>query len=109
MKFEVELAFEGVVDGLDELSDGGQQRLARAGCPVAVGGAQQLGAPGVPWCRPGVNEHRYGSVRFFRELAGGWRRYEPWITTLVDADTGCVIGVANGRDPAGVGTWPAAQ
>ncbi len=47
MAFQVQLAFEGVVDGLDELADGCQQRLPGAGCAVAVGGAQQLGAAGV--------------------------------------------------------------
>jgi transposase len=59
--------------------------------------------------RLGVDEHRYRSVRFFREPAGGWRRYEPWMTTLVDADTGRVLGVVDGRDSAGVGAWLAAR
>jgi transposase len=55
--------------------------------------------------RLGVDEHRYRSVRFFRDEHGGWRRHEPWMTTLVDADTGRVLGVVDGRDSAGVGTW----
>jgi transposase len=55
--------------------------------------------------RLGVDEHRYRSVRFFRDPTGGWRRYEPWMTTLVDADTGRVLGVVDGRDSAGVGAW----
>ena len=38
-----------------------------------------------------------------RAVAG--RRYEPWMTTLVEADTGRVLGVVDGRDSAGVGTW----
>jgi transposase len=59
--------------------------------------------------RLGVDEHRYRSVRFFRDPGGGWRRYEPWMTTLVDADTGRVLGVVDGRDSAGVGTWLAAR
>ncbi|MCF6744970.1 ISL3 family transposase [Blastococcus sp. KM273128] len=59
--------------------------------------------------RLGVDEHRYRSVRFFREADGGWRRYEPWMTTLVDADTGRVLGVVDGRDSAGVGAWLAAR
>jgi len=54
--------------------------------------------------RLGVDEHRYRSVRFFRDEHGGWRRYEPWMTTLVDAETGRVLGVVDGRDSAGVGT-----
>jgi transposase len=57
----------------------------------------------------GVDEHRYRSVRFFRDPGGGWRRYEPWMTTLVDADTGRVLGVVDGRDAAGVGVWLAAR
>ena len=59
--------------------------------------------------RLGVDEHRYRSVRFFRDEHGGWRRYEPWMTTLVDAETGRVLGVVDGRDSAGVGAWLAAR
>lgn len=59
--------------------------------------------------RLGVDEHRYRSVRFFREPDGAWRRYEPWMTTLVDTDTGRVLGVVDGRDSAGVGGWLAAR
>jgi transposase len=59
--------------------------------------------------RLGVDEHRYRSVRFFRDGTGGWRRYEPWMTTLVDTDTGRVLGVVDGRDSAGVGAWLAAR
>src|SRR3712207_7449218 len=62
-----------------------------------------------PVQRLGVDEHRYRSVRYFRDPAGGWRRYEPWITTLVDADTGRVLGVVDRRDSAGVGAWLAAR
>jgi transposase len=59
--------------------------------------------------RLGVDEHRYRSVRFFRDEHGGWARYEPWMTTLVDTDTGRVLGVVDGRDSAGVGAWLAAR
>ncbi|KGH44871.1 transposase [Modestobacter caceresii] len=59
--------------------------------------------------RLGIDEHRYRSVRFFREPDGAWRRYEPWMTTLVDTDTGRVLGVVDGRDSAGVGSWLAAR
>jgi transposase len=55
--------------------------------------------------RLGVDEHRYRAVRFLRDETGGWRRSEPWMTTLVDADTGRVLGVVDGRDSAGVGAW----
>jgi transposase len=63
----------------------------------------------VPVRRLGVDEHRYRSVRFFREPDGGWRRYEPWMTTLVDTDTGRVLGVVDGRNSAGVAGWLAAR
>jgi transposase len=59
--------------------------------------------------RLGVDEHRYRSVRFFRDENGGWCRSEPWMTTLVDADTGRVLGMVDGRDSAGVGAWLAAR
>jgi transposase len=59
--------------------------------------------------RLGVDEHRYRSVRFFRDGNGDWRRYEPWMTTLVDTDTGRVLGVVDGRDSAGVGAWLATR
>jgi len=55
--------------------------------------------------RLGVDEHRYRSVRFFRDPDGRWRRFEPWMTTFVDLDTGQVLGVVDGRDSAGVSAW----
>src|SRR3954465_13674719 len=72
--------------------------------------ADLIGDPGpIPVRRLGVYEHRYRSVRYFRDAHGGWRRCEPWMTTLVDADTGRVLGVVDGRDSAGVGAWLAAR
>jgi transposase len=72
--------------------------------------ADLIGDPDqTPVRRLGVDEHRYRQVRFFRDETGGWRRYEPWMTTLVDADTGRVLGVVDGRDSAGVGAWLAAR
>ena len=59
--------------------------------------------------RLGIDEHRYRSVRFFRDQAGGWHRYEPWMTTFVDTDTGRVLGVVDGRDSAGVVAWLGAR
>lgn len=59
--------------------------------------------------RLGIDEHRYRSVRFYREPTGAWRRYEPWMTTFVNAATGQVIGVVDGRDSAGVRAWLAAR
>ncbi|WP_250446581.1 ISL3 family transposase [Actinotalea sp. C106] len=63
----------------------------------------------VPVRRLGVDEHRYRSVKYFRRPDGTWRRFEPWMTTLVDLDTGRVLGVVDGRDSAGVGAWLAAR
>jgi transposase len=54
----------------------------------------------------GIDEHRYRSVRFFRDPATqAWKRYEPWMTTIVDLDTGQVLGIVDGRDSEGVGEW----
>lgn len=55
--------------------------------------------------RLGIDEHRYRSVRFFRDQSGAWRRYEPWMTTLVDLTTGQVLGVVQGRDSTAVVAW----
>ena len=55
--------------------------------------------------RLGIDEHRYRRVRWFRSPAGGWRRFEPWMSTVVDLPTGQVLGVIDGRDSATVGKW----
>ncbi|MGP9615385.1 transposase, partial [Brachybacterium sp. AOP42-B2-9] len=55
--------------------------------------------------RLGVDEHRYRSVRWFRTDEGAWRRFEPWMTTLVDLATGQVLGIVDGRDSRAVGDW----
>lgn len=55
--------------------------------------------------RLGIDEHRYRSVRWFRTDQGSWRRFELWMTTLVDLDTGQVLGIVDGRDSAAVGDW----
>jgi transposase len=59
--------------------------------------------------RLGIDEHRYRSVRYYREPDGSWRRFEPWMSTIVDADTGQVLGMVDGRDSRGVGRWLAAR
>lgn len=53
----------------------------------------------------GIDEHRYRRVRFFREPDGSWRRFEPWMSTFVDACDGAVLAVVDGRDSAAVGDW----
>ncbi|MEV7529377.1 ISL3 family transposase [Agrococcus sediminis] len=63
----------------------------------------------LPVTRIGVDEHRYRSVRFFRTPGGGWRRFEPWMSTIVNLDTGQVLGVVDGRDSAAIDAWLAAR
>uniref|UniRef100_UPI0019699BA2 transposase n=1 Tax=Arthrobacter celericrescens TaxID=2320851 RepID=UPI0019699BA2 len=54
----------------------------------------------------GIDEHRFRSVRYFQAPgSGAWTRYEPWMTTIVDLDTGQVLGMVDGRDHKGVGDW----
>ena len=55
--------------------------------------------------RLGIDEHRYRRVRWFRDESGGWRRVEPWMSTIVNADSGQVLGIVDGRDSAAVGGW----
>ena len=56
--------------------------------------------------RLGIDEHRYRSVRWYRaDEASPWVRVEPWMTTIVDLDTGQVLGIVDGRDSTGVGDW----
>lgn len=60
--------------------------------------------------RRNCNGHRYRQVRFFRDPdTAKRRRYEPWMTTLVDVDTGTVLGVVDGRGCAGVKKWLVAR
>ena len=65
--------------------------------------------PDVDRLRPrhlGIDEHRFRSVRFFQDPGTkAWTRYEPWMTTIVDLDTGQVLGIVDGRDSTGVADW----
>lgn len=71
--------------------------------------AAVLALPDVDTLAPrmlGIDEHRYRSVRFFQNpTTRVWTRYEPWMSTIVDLDTGQVLGVVDGRDSTGVGEW----
>jgi transposase len=62
----------------------------------------------LPVRRLGIDEHRYRRVRWFRD-EHGWRRVEPWMSTLVNADTAQVLGIVDGRDSAAVGGWLATR
>jgi len=59
--------------------------------------------------RIGIDEDRFRRVRYFRLPTGRWRRHEPWMSTIVDLDTGRVLGVVEGRSNTGVGAWLAAR
>jgi transposase len=76
---------------------------------AALNEASILTLPDVDGLSPrmlGIDEHRFRSVRYFRDPdSGSWIRYEPWMTTIVDLDTGQVLGVVDGRDHKGVGDW----
>ncbi|MDJ0316232.1 ISL3 family transposase [Arthrobacter sp. H35-MC1] len=65
--------------------------------------------PNVDLLRPrmlGIDEHHFGAVRFFENTEiNAWQRIEPWMTTIVDLDTGQILGVVDGRDHTGVGAW----
>ena len=53
-----------------------------------------------------VDEHRFARARFFRdEASGSWRRVEPWMSTFVNAETGQVLGIVDGRARAGIQAW----
>jgi len=59
--------------------------------------------------RLGIDEHRFRSVRWFKNEVGAWQRVEPWMITFVDLTNGEVLDVVDGRDSAAVGAWLAAQ
>lgn len=60
----------------------------------------------VPVRELGIDEHRFARARFFRDAdTGGWRRVEPWMSTFVNAATGQVLGVVDGRGSAGIRAW----
>jgi transposase len=53
----------------------------------------------------GIDEHRFRTVRWYRDDAGAWQRIEPWMTTFVDLASGQVVCVVDGRNSAAVKTW----
>lgn len=60
----------------------------------------------IPVRELGVDEHRFARARFFRdEQDGCWRRVEPWMSTFVNAATGQVLGVVDGRGSAEIRAW----
>ena len=68
--------------------------------------AEELAAGPVGLTRAlGIDEHRFRSVRWFKDDEGAWRRVEPWSVLFTDLDTGAVLGVVDGRDGAAVRGW----
>ena len=59
----------------------------------------------------GIDEHRFRSVRWFRDPddPSRWQRVEPWMTCLVDLSSGNVVDVIDDRDSKAVRTWLQAQ
>lgn len=54
----------------------------------------------------GIDEHRFRSLRYFRDpTTNVWQRFGLWAPTIVDLDTGQVLGVVDGRDHTGVRAW----
>lgn len=76
---------------------------------AALNEAYFLTLPDVDQLSPRVlstDEQRFRSVRYFQDPESKvWTRFEPWMTTIVDLDTGQVVGVVDGRDHRGVGEW----
>ena len=78
---------------------------------VLVAAAADLLGPAKPTTMIGIDETRVRSVRW---LLGevGWRRTDPWMTSIVDLDPaskGGIIGLAPGRSGACVEGWLALQ
>ncbi|WAP50555.1 transposase family protein [Arthrobacter sp. ATA002] len=73
---------------------------------AALNEASLLRLPDVDALSPrmlGIDEHRFRSVRYFQDPATmAWTRVEPWMTTIVDLDTGQVLGVVDGRHHKGL-------
>ena len=78
---------------------------------VLVEAAAGLCATAAPTAVIGVDETRARSVRWrFGDV--GWRRTDPWMTSIVDLDPthlGGIIGLAPGRSGACVAGWIALQ
>ena len=78
---------------------------------VLVAAAARLCGPAAPTSVIGIDETRARSVRW---IVGdeGWRRTDPWMTSIVDLDPahrGGLIGLAPGRSGGCVEAWIALQ
>jgi hypothetical protein len=79
---------------------------------VTAGALLQTDSDTIELRRLGINEHRYRSLRLYRQTDGTggwtWHRHEPWKSTLVDANPGQVLGwSATATPPASAPGWAA--
>jgi len=76
-----------------------------------VAAAAELCGPAAPTSTIGIDETRARSVHWMLGEAG-WRRTDPWMTSIVDLDPthpGGIIGLAPGRSGGCVAGWIALQ
>ncbi|MBE1524373.1 transposase [Nesterenkonia lutea] len=60
----------------------------------------------VPVRALGIDEHRFATAKWFKHPETAvWCRVEPWMSTFVDAHTGHVLGVIDGRSSKNVTAW----
>jgi len=60
----------------------------------------------VPVRALGIDEHRFARAKWFKHPeTAQWCRVEPWMSTFVDADTGHILGVVDGRSSANITRW----
>jgi transposase len=78
---------------------------------ILVDTAVQALGQAAPTSMIGIDETRARSVRWFYKETG-WRRSDPWMTSIVDLDPshpGGIIGLAPGRSGACVEAWMSLQ
>ena len=78
---------------------------------ILVATAAQALGQAAPTTMIGIDETRARSVRWLFEDTG-WRRGDPWMTSIVDLDptpASGIIGLAPGRSGACVEAWPGLQ
>lgn len=64
----------------------------------------------VPVVALGIDEHRFATAKWFKHPdTAVWCRVEPWMSTFVDAHTGHVLGVVDGRSSKNVTAWLGAR
>ena len=60
----------------------------------------------VPVRALGIDEHRFARAKWFKHPdTAQWCRVEPWMSTFVDAHTGHVLGIVDGRSSKNVTAW----